>query len=399
MINKNWLEECLTIQRELYKVPHNLYNINTYGIHNGINVIVSGRGGGKSTAVEVLALEAYCNYGVSTVTLRASKEECTKFACESYFENLQNIQFDDGRNIIQHISGDKYNRIQYYYREHCYRLMRDDENVDTVKKTREPFMYITSIDKSSDLCSTFNKPTCKLIIAEEICDDRVNTKTFLDLMHLISTIYRQDTSTALVCLGNISRGNPNVLIKLGVYDKIRTATEPYFIHQTKYGTRVHTTLFDALPEKDSQKANFNKMYFGFDIDGMDILRGCSQPTELFRKLPDDNSRILPTGYYLYILGCAFEVFFASFEHFQDMFYIKQINVSKLELLHNYEIIVTDDEDYSYTHPRTYYNFGQEFPLVKDFIIKYRRHDICYDKHFTKIAVDSLAELHKVPNVF
>lgn len=398
MISEKWLESSLEIQKQLYKVPKSLYDINTYGIHNGYNVIVSGRGGGKSTGVEVLALIAYENFGVTTVTLRASKEECTKFACESYFDNLINIPFDDGRNVIQHITHDRYNRIQYYYREHCFRLMRDDENVDTVKKTREPFMYITSIDKSSDLCSTFNKPTCKLIICEEICDDRVNTKTFMDTMHLISTIYRDDVNTAVIMLGNISRGNPNVLIKLGVYDKIRTSTEPFFIHQTKLGTRIHTTLFNALPEENTKKHEFNKMYFGFDVEGMEILRGVSQPTELYRKLPDD-VKTVDTGYYLYILGCAFKVYQTYSDIWQSMYYIKQVPLSALENLSTYEIIVTDDEHYSYTHPRTYYNFGQEFSLVKDFIIHYRRHDICYDKHFTKIAVDSLADLHKVPNVF
>lgn len=390
------INRIMELQKNLYNVPSHLIDITELPVLNGLNVTVSGRGGGKSTGWNVFSLLAFENFNISTVVVRANKTETTRFNATSYFDVLSNIVFDDGRNIIEHITHDKYNKIYYFFTEHCYRLGNESENIDDIKE-RKPFCYLTSFDKSSDMASSFNKHDVKIIIAEEICDNRITANSFLDFMHMISTIFRFDCNTIVMCLGNISRGNPDILIKLGVYEKIRTAKTPYFIHTTPFDTKVSVRLFDAIPREDTQKYRFNQQYFGFDVDGMDIIRGCSNPTELYRQIPTGTDyELIDTHYRLYVLNSYYALYKCVVDGWQDMFFVKRI-VSHTPSAEY--VTVTDNEYYAYNNPHTYYNCGQEFPLIKDFIIKYRRNDVAYENFNCKIAVDSLALLHNMPNGF
>lgn len=390
------INTVLEIQKGLYNVPNNLIDITDFPVINGYNVNVSGRGGGKSTAWNIFSLISYEQFNVQTLVIRANKTEITKFNAESYFDGLYNIIFDDGKNVIEHITHGKYNKIYYFYTEHCYRLGNESDNIDDVKNN-EPFAFITSFDKSSDMASSFNKPKLKFILAEEICDNRISAKNFLDFMHQISTVFRFDTNTIVTLLGNISRGCPDILIKMEIYDKIRTTKVPYFVHVTDLGTPIAVRLFDALPEENTEKYLFNKQYFGFDVDGMDIIRGCSTPTELYRKIPENlKYELLDTHYRLFLLNSYYAMYKCFIDGWQDFYYIAKIHHHTPD---SSTVTVTDNENYAYNNPYTYYNCGQEFPMIKDFIIKYRRNDVAFEDYACKIAVDSMAMLHGIPNGF
>lgn len=401
MLNIN---HTLEMVRELYKqttehgVPKELYDINTYGIQYGYNAVLSGRGGGKSTSMQILNLQAYHDTGSQMLIVRACKSEITRAMVQGYFNSILNVMFEDGRNVIQHIFNDEYDTILYYNTEHCYRLAKYEEDYDDVRKNREPFCFVTCYEKSNDMCSNFNYPNLDIIFLEELCDNRITPLAFMDTMHIISTVFRQKLESVVIMCGNISRGNPDILLKMGVYEKIRTAQLPYFIHTTPMGTRVAVTLFNALPEHDTKKHKFNQMYFGFDIDGMDVIRGMSNPTELYRELPkdDDSQTITSTNYYINALGRYYTVKLVTSTKWQPLYYIKQTT----EPVHDSRTITISDDEYTaYTTPYTYYNIGQSFKEVVKFLYAYRRNDICYEDYMCKVAIDSIMSLHNLPKGF
>lgn len=379
----------LYLQTDEGGVPEHLYNPLTYGLHKGYNVVCSGRGGGKSTIGKVISIISNYHYGIETLMIRASKTETTRAMCKTYFDDLLNITFPDGKNVIQHITNDKYDRVYYYYSEHCYRLGREDSDPDDLKNEK-PLCYITSYDKSSDMCSNFSSPYLKLIICEEICDNRITPSCFMDFLHIISTLFRKDTNTYVFMFGNISRGNPDLLCKMEIYERMRTTDIPYFIHKTKEGTPIYVTLFNALPQKDTERYYFNKQYFGFDVAGIDVLKGSAQPQELYRELPED-CQIIQTNYFIYTLDTWFNVYMTLSETWQSMYYIKRC----YEPEHTADTItVTDDEFKAYTTPYTYYNCGELITGVKDFLKSYALNDICYENYMCKVAIDTLVRTHK-----
>lgn len=369
-------------------IPKGLYNPFDYGIHYGYNVVASGRGGGKSTIAKLISICAFLDSGVQSLIIRASKTETTRAMCKTYFDDLLNIIFKDGRNAIQHLSNNKYDTIYYYYAEHCFRLGKYEDNPDDLKNT-EPMTLITSYEKSSDMCSNFTYPNLKLFICEEICDNRITPNAFMDMLHMISTVFRLDTETTVLLLGNISRGNPDILIKLEVYELMRSADTPYFVHKTKEGTIIHVTLFNALPDKNTQRYKFNKQYFGFDIQGIDVLKGSAQPLELYRELPE-SCDIVPTNYFINSLGSWFHVFVTVSSIWQQMYYI----ASCAEPVHDYNTIsVTDDALTAYNNPYTYYNTGTALKGVNEFLRAYELNDVCYQNYMCKVAIDTLVRTH------
>jgi len=387
----NYVLEKLRVmytETEQKQVPDGLYNPSEYGLFKGYNVIASGRGGGKSTIFKLVTISAFYEFGVMSILIRASKTETTRSMCASYFNDLLNIVFPDGRNAIQHLTNDKYDTIYYYFTEHCYRLGRETDDPDDLKN-EPPLCLITSYDKSSDMCSNISYPNLKIITCEEICDNRISPHAFMDFLHIISTLFRLDINTYVFLLGNISRGNPDLLIKLEVYDRMRTSETPFFVHKTKEGTMIHVTLFNALPKKDTARYMFNKQYFGFDIQGIDVLKGQAQPLELYRELPPD-VEIIPTNYYINALDMWMQVYKTVSETWQTMYYIKQC----LEPPHEHgTLTVTDNEMLAYTTPYTYYNCGNAIDGVPVFLKAYALNDICYETYMCKIALDCLIRTH------
>lgn len=386
-----------SIDEEIIKnlEKHNLWNYQTYGLQHGYNWILSGRGGGKSTGIQTISIKAFELFGCQTVVLRANKDETVRNIMSTYFDNMKTIIYENGENIIQKLTNGKYNTVYYLQSKKSYVLGCENDNMDDVKN-RTPFMVMSSFDKSSDLCSGWNFPNCNIIFCEECLDDKIPYNALISLEHIISTVFRQRTNTSVILTGNLGRGTPRMLCDMKLYDKIKTAQVPFLHIKTKYNSHINVELFDSLPEKDSEKQKFNDMYFCFDIEGEDIVRGSSNSIPLFRQLNDSFKDVFfqDTGLYLYTLNRYFKVQSIHSSNFQEMFFVKQI-----DYLHQHDtqhVTLTDDEYYSYNTPYTYINPLKKYPLSLEFIKAVRRKDVCFDDYMSCVATTNLLDTFFIP---
>lgn len=76
---------------------NHIWDYTTYRMKHGYNWVLSGRGGGKSTGVQTLAIKSFVMFGVQTIVLRANKDETTQNMMSTYFDNMRAIVFDDGK--------------------------------------------------------------------------------------------------------------------------------------------------------------------------------------------------------------------------------------------------------------------------------------------------------------
>lgn len=368
------------------------FNVTKYPIVNGYNWVCSGRSKGKTTSVLILALIIFRMYGKKCMYLRSAKTETVEAMINTLYTGLNTITKSDGRNLIQHITDDEYNKIYYLSRRKVFVIAREDSSDEDIKNA-PVITYVKSLDLSSDMASGFADNECDIIIGDEMIDDRITTKSMLQLSHIVSTVFRERYNTFIFMLGNVSRGNPQLLIDMEIYKTVKVGNTPYFVHQTKLGTKVSCTLYNPPSEDDIIRDTMNKTYFGFDISGMETIRGVAVPVELFRRLPEDETqKINETAVAILALNELFEIYYVQSEVFQSMYYIKQ---GKKEFTKS-TVFFSDDETLAYNEPFTYYNCGKEFPMMIDFIKHYRRNDVCFEDYICKVAVDSFMDLHNVP---
>lgn len=377
-------------------VDNHLWNYDTYKLCTGYNWLLSGRGGGKSTGIQSIAIRMFYLCSKTTLVLRANRTETTYNNMSSYFAGLQSIVFDDGKNLIQTLTDDKYNTVYYNRSKKSYILCCENDNIDDIKNNK-PFLIMSSLDKSNELCSGFNLPDCNLIFCEEMIDDLIPYNALINLENIISTVFRTRIDTYVVLSGNLSRGNPRLLVDMKIYNDIKTTKVPYMSIKTKYNDRLHVELFDSLPEQNSQKAKFNNMYFCFDIEGEDVVRGSSNSIPLFRQF--NNNFIKPqffdTGLYIYTLEKYFKISTLYSANFQVMFYVSECEiVSEHDTQH---VILTDDENFCYNTPYVYVNPLKKYPMSLEFIKSVRRKDVCYDNYLSCIAVTNLLDTFYIPD--
>lgn len=373
-----------------------VWDYTLYRLRHGYNWLLSGRGGGKSTGVQTIAIKSFVMFGVQTIVLRACKDETTQNMMSNYFAGLKAIVFDDGKNLIEKITENKYNSIYYNRSKKSFILCNESDNIDDIKNNK-PFMVVSSFDKSNEICSGFNYPDANIIFAEECLDDRISNFALINLEHIISTIFRQRVDTYVILTGNLSRGNPRLLIDMNLYNKIKTSEIPYIVHKTAYNSKIGIELFDSLPEQNTQKRIFNDMYFCFDVAGEDIVRGCSNSIPLFRQIPPTiiNEKITPIGLYFYTFERYYEICSLISDNFQPMYYVRECE--PVTIHDSCHIIITDDENYCYNTPYTYINPLKKYPVTVDVIKAIRRREICYNNYMCCIACTNLLDTFDISN--
>lgn len=374
---------------------NNVWDYTKYKFTHGYNWILSGRAGGKSTGVQSIIIRTFIKTGYTSIVLRATKTETTYSNMQSYFDGMKGIVFDDGKNMIEKLTDSQYNSVYYNRYKKCFILCNETDKIENIKNN-QPFLYMYSFDKSNEICSGVNIPTCRIIFCEECIDDTIRQNVLLDLEHIISTIYRLKADTYVILTGNLSRGNPRLLIDMGLYNKVKSSEIPYILHKTKYNSKIGIELFNALAKEDFKRQKFNNQYFCFDIEGEDIIRGVSNSIPIFRKIPDNiiNQEITPTGLYFYSMGYYLEIYNLFSENYQPMYYIQQ---NEIEPVHDTaHVIITDEKEYCYNTPHVYLSPLKKYPMSVDIIKAIRRDEICYDNYLTNLIVTNLLDSFSIP---
>lgn len=382
---------------ELYKsiVPSyirtKIFDITNYPIIHGYNIKTSYRNGGKTTNVILWAMCANKLFGSKLSYIRTTKSMTTVSKIKTIFDSINTYTLEDGRNYIQHIYNDKYNRVYYLSREKRFVLAKEDSS-DLEIKNGETIMYVHSIDQNDELRSGFADMNLDIILYDECIDGYATNTTLVNFCHIISTFFRLRSDSVIFMCCNMSTGNPVIFQQMGIYMKMQSQTVPYMVYTTEYGTRLAVEMLTVSNEISNERNIMNTRFFGFKIDGMDIIRGSSIIHEPYRELPQ-NMTLDNTPLHYYACGNWYKVQYASNTIWQPLFYISECS----EPPHNCDhIVMTDDKCKAITTPYMYYGIMRDNTLAVSLCKHVRRQDVCFDNYLTYISIKAFYDTFKIP---
>lgn len=387
----------IEITNELYKtiVPLELrkkiFDITEYPILHGYNIKTSYRNGGKTTNVILWAMCANKTQGSRISYIRTTKSMTTISKIKTIFDSINTFVLDDGRNYIQHIYNDEYNKVYYLSREKRFVLAKEDSS-DLEIKNAPTIMYIHSIDQSDELRSGFADLSLDIVLYDECIDGAVSKNTFLNFAHILSTFFRLRHDSVVFMCCNMSTGNPVILQQMGIYNKVQTQTVPYMLYTTEYGTRISVEILQVSNEISNERNLMNTRFFGFKLDGFDIIRGSSIVHEPYRELPP-NMTLDNTPLHYYSCGNWYKVQYAFNENWQPLFYISETTEPPHTSDH---IVMTDDKCLAITTPYVYYGILRDNALALQICKHVRRQDVCFDSYTTYISIKAFYDTFRIP---
>ena len=334
---------------------------------------------------------AYKLYGSKISYIRTTKSMVTRSKIMTLFDSINTTVDDTGKNYIQKIYNDKYNRVMYFYNEKCFKLVREDMTAEELK-TAKILCYVHSIDTNDELRSGFADNKLDIILYDECIDDKVNNATLINFLHIVSTFLRIRYKSIIFMACNMSTGSPIILQQMGIYTKVLSQTTQYAMYTTEKHTRISVEILEVSETFSNERNIMNDTFFGFDIDGIEIIRGTSICHETFRELPE-NTETIPTNVKLYSCGYWIDVFTTVSDKWQNMIYFKRGIPSDHRVG---TITLTDDKNYAFTHPYTYASIGKDFKICLLMAKLFRRNDICCDNYMTYISANAFYDFYKIP---
>lgn len=366
------------------------YDVAKNPIITGYNVCTSFRNGGKSTNILLWALCANAIYGSRIAYIRTDKTMTTNAMVSTLFDSINAYVFDDGRNYIQHIYGDKYNCVRYIQREKRFVLACE---TDKDYKDNPTLCYVRSIDQNDQLRSGFADSMLDIIFYDEMMDKKVNSSTLLHFCHIVSTFFRSRYQSIIFMACNMSTGSPVIFQQMGIYNQVINQKTEYAMYRTKKGTRIAVEVLKVSSEQSNERNKMNENFFGFDVDGMEIIRGSSIIQETYREIPKDTGYTLTdVGLYIYCCGIYVKIYTASIDGWQEMFYAEEVQRMPD---HSEVMTLTDDLQYAIDHPFTYANIGKEWQMCMDLARRFRRNDVCFSNYMAYVCLNSFYDYYRV----
>ena len=367
------------------------YDVTKYPVIHGYNFVTSYRNGGKTTNILIWAMCSHKIYGSRISYIRTNKTMTTRSKIMTLFDSINTTVDDTGKNYIQKIYNDKYNKVMYFYNEKCFKLCRDDMTADELK-TAEILCYVHSIDTNDELRSGFADNRLDIILYDECIDNKITNTTLINFLHIVSTFLRIRYKSVIFMACNMSTGAPTILQQMGIYTKVLSQTTPYAMYTTEKHTRISVEILEVSESFSNDRNIMNETFFGFDIDGIEIIRGSSICHEPFRELPE-NTEIIKTNVKIYACGYWIDVYTTISDKWQNMIYFKK----GIPSTHTSDTItLTDDKNYAFKHPYTYASIGKDFKICLLMAKLFRRDDICCDDYMTYICANSFYDFYKIP---
>lgn len=365
------------------------YNPVKYPVIYGYNAVTSYRNGGKTTNILIYSLCAWSLYGSKLSYIRTSSSMITESKIMTLYDALNTTVDDNGKNYVQKITNDRFDHIYYLPRKKVFVIANETSSADEIKNA-PVICYVHSIDNSDKYRSGFADTSLDIILYDECMDKEVNSKSFIDFMHIISTFYRNRYKSLIFLCCNMSTGKPVIFQSLGIYTKVLAQEQPFRIYTTEMGTKVSVEILEVSESFSLEREKMNTTFFGFNIDGMEIIRGSSVTHDIYRDIqPDDY--LTDMNVCIYTCGVLLRLYRLTRDNWQPMYAVKQIPTKP----ENTIVTVTDDKVYAYENPKTYLNICRDFKTCVDFVKAVRRHDVCYDNYLTMVYAESFLDNYKI----
>lgn len=226
---------------------------------------LSERDSGKTTDWLILALILWEEYGYGTAYVRTDLQQLTY----AKVKNLFNVILEN--DYISKITKGKYDSIAYNRIGKTWNLL--NTTGDSIETQEESCLYGLAVSEQESYKSTLNLPKCELFIYDEFVDKYSNRNTFIDLTHLMSTVFRHRVNNPrIVLLANTLTKYHYFYSELGIqkyikYIKLDEVKE----YVTEKGTHISCRLIKS--NLNEVKKEVNSLLYGFENPLLNSITG------------------------------------------------------------------------------------------------------------------------------
>lgn len=221
------------------------------------HIFLSMRDSGKTTNVLLTCLLCYVRYGITTAYIRTDVSQITWSKLEKLFSVIHEFEY------IDKMTKGKYNRVIYDHLKKQWYMAKVEPD-KPILRDKQPCMYALAIREQQTYKSTFNVPTCDLLIVDEMVNDLNYSNEFQDLCHLQSTIFRHRlVNCRSFILSNTLTRFHFLFRDLMIQKHIKFMKEgEYKEIETDKGTHISVSLIKTGENKARKQVN--SLYWGFD---------------------------------------------------------------------------------------------------------------------------------------
>ena len=261
-------------------------------------IMMSERSIGKTTNFLIWGLLMWKEYGTIIHYVRTSYRSIEARALKDLFSTI--IEHD----YISKITDGEYNNVYYY--GHRWYLTLTNEDGEIVKQSKH-FMFCCSVDKATDLKSSYNCPRGDLVLYDEFVGKFYRQDEFIDFLDLTKTIIRDRFSATFVFLANVIDIESQWYEELECRDLVYTMSigERNF-YTTSLGQQNYIEIMqNTNAEKRSLKNLHNEKYYAYKNSKLNSITGhgwSMQSYQMIPKFSEDTETIVIAYRYIYHNG-------------------------------------------------------------------------------------------------
>lgn len=241
-------------------------------------IMMSERSIGKTTNFLLWGLLMHLEYGTIIHYVRTSYRSIEPRALKDLFTTI--LEHD----YISKLTDGEYNNVMYYGSRWYMTLV--NENGEILKQS-EHFMFCCSVDKASDLKSSYNSPRGDLILFDEFVGKFYRQDEFPDFLDLTKTIIRDRFSATFVFLAN------SIDIESQWYEELECRDLVYNMsigerqyYETSLGQQNYIEIMEntSIERKEIKQAH-NKKYYGYKNSKLNAITGYGWAMASYPMIP------------------------------------------------------------------------------------------------------------------
>lgn len=239
---------------------------------------LSERSNGKTTNAILLGLVMYKLYGTKMAYIRQHADMIAPKNSKNMFDTI--LEFD----YISKIFEGRWNSVTYKSKRWFLCLVDEDHNIIDIDHTH--VMIMMSIDKATDLKSSFNGPTTDFLIFDEFIGKYYQPNEFVLFCDLVKTIIRDRESPFIFMLANTINKNSVYFDELEIHDDIvDMAQGESRLIQSARGTYVNVEILEPVLKKNPARKRVNQLFFGWGNPLMASITGSDWAVDNYPHIP------------------------------------------------------------------------------------------------------------------
>lgn len=267
----------------------------------GWNTYLSPRNKGKTTSLLILALCYNWLYGYTFAYIRTLQNMTVEKSMITLFGVINDYKDKDGRNYIQKITNNTWNRVVFKRNTKKFYYANVDEQGNIIEQSDKILGHVLAVELQDVYKSSFADTNCNILIYDEFIDTYYRSWTYEYLMNLISTVKRSREALIFLSANTLDRDYP-IFYDFDLIDIVRELQlGEHEVLETPLGTRLWLEIV-AIDEHHADKPPITediRKYFGFSSKKLEGITGLNwsykeyphapKQTEDFKRFESDEN--------------------------------------------------------------------------------------------------------------